>query len=1465
MIKAFFQIVLILCFIGEVLNGQCNISVNAGPDLKVCNIGDIITINGKVTGAVTEIFWDPATGLSNPKSPITKATVFGPQEYILTARGLSSQNLIVNGNFEAGNTGFTTDYVLGTNSCYGLGYLDCEGTYGVITNPQFGHAGFAPCGDHTSGGGLMMVLNGSAAFQNVWCQDVTVIPDMDYVFTAWVTSVVSASPAVLQFSINGNPIGPNFNSSGSTCLWEKYEVTWNSGGNTVAQICILNENTQTGGNDFAIDDLGFKKICEVKDTMKIEVEEIIVEIEEPELITCDNPMIKLNAKASSKGTGWTYQWTTSNGKIISGANSLEPTIKGPGTYYLTVCSPLPNCCLTKSIEVQGNIIPPDLLLISKDTLGCNNLSATILSRSLVSPLTYQWSGPNGFNSNDPLVVVLEAGKYILTITDEYNCKTIDSVNVFEIIDNPKISIQSNPINCKVDTARLIGSSSVAGSKFEWSGPNNTNFSKSEWNVVDTGIYILKVTSPSGCIKYDTVLLKKDQNLPIVNYQLDTITCLQDSSTIIVTTNRKIVNAQWQSSSWFYSLDTLSIKTGSAGVYELKVEADNGCITLLNIPVLADTIHPNLTASNDTISCLKTSIPLNSSNLDPTVNIRWYGPNGFVELKDSVYSNQAGKYQVIGLAKNGCSDTVQIELFVDTLKPDIKLLDDTLNCIKKSTVLKLSDSLTSIYSWSGPNNFSSSQKNPFVSKDGNYTVTASLPNGCSTTQILNIYLDVMLPILSTTNDTLTCKKDSIQLKATNDNANAAIQWKGPNGFNSILLNPYTSNPGNYNLVVTNPNGCSDSLTVTIFQDIGKPDLISNNDTLNCTKRTANLFAISSRDSLLFDWTGPAGFQSNNQNISVNTAGIYTIRISTFENCYSILNVEVLEDTLKPVLNLIIDTLNCLKTQTNLNFTTSDSLVSYKWTGPSNFSSNQKFPTITQGGKYNIIVVSPNTCSDVFVVDILQDTIKPLVQYTFDSINCFDREVELKATIVPANLIGEWTLNNQQKYKSNSILTKAGGTFTFDVINSNFCANSISFFVPVDTLTPDLTSNNDTINCNFPSVNLSAKSNTPGVQYQWKGPGTITSTQSNLLTLIPGTYTISIIASNGCINQKQSIVFIDTLKPSILTASDSIDCIHSEATLLATTNITNGIFRWTNNQNQILSTNALLKTKKGGAYFIEILNPSNGCISRKNQIVSEDSLIIKDVLIETIHPKCGAKTGSASVLEIIGGHQNIQFSIDQKRNYTKNPNFNPLLSGLYTLYVIDENKCEFQKDFEIVDLPFIDTDLAPEIAIGLGDSIRLDLTILPNRNLIKSIQWNPILNLSCNQCEDPFANPPETAIYNVTVIDTNGCISTKRIRIVVETPKVWVPNVFSPNGDNINDILWIHGSKEDVTRIHNFQIFDRWGNRVFETRNFQPNDQSKAWNGTFKDQKCNPGVYIYWAEVELINGQKWIIKGDITLIR
>lgn len=1465
MFKRILLNLLIIGFLSLQAFSQCNFSVNAGPDLKVCNAGDMITINGKVTGNPTEIFWTPATGLSNSKSPVTKATVTAPIEYILTARGLSTINIITNGNFEAGKTGFSTDYVVGTVPCYGAGYLDCEGTYDVINNPQLGHSAWAACGDHTSGSGLMMVINGAAAFQNVWCQNVPVLPDMDYVFTAWITSVHPSSPAVLQFSINGTNIGPNFTSSGVTCLWEKYEVIWNSGSNTNADICILNENTATGGNDFAIDDIGFRKMCEVKDTMKIEIEEIIVEIEEPQIATCDQPTQKLNAKASSNGPGWTYQWTTADGKIVSGANTPEPVIRGPGTYVLTVCSPLPNCCLTKSIEVTGRITPPDLLIILNDTLGCNNQSVSITTRSKIFPLDYYWNGPNGFSSGDPVIAVTEAGKYVLTIVDEYNCKTTDSVTVLEHLDNPKISITSNPINCKIDTARLIGSSTIPGSKFEWTGPNNSSSKSDTFNVVDSGVYVLKVTTPSGCVKFDSVRIKKDQLVPQLSYFADTLTCTNDSATILVNSNLKLINTNWQSQHAFRQLDTLYIKAHEAGRYSLQVEAINGCVNTLNIDLTADTVAPILNPIADTLTCLKLNANLISNSSDPFADIHWTGPNGFDSGLDSIQTNQGGNYSVIGTSKNGCADTAQVFIAMDTIHPKLQSSDDTLTCIKTSVNLQLSDVHSSAYSWTGPNNFTSTQKSPSINSPGVYVVTATLPNGCSSSQQIYISEDVAKPVIQVNNDTLTCKKDSLALNASKDQSGAFVEWKGPNGFASNQINPFITEPGNYQLVVTNPNGCKDSASLIIYQDIGKPDLNARNDTLNCLIRIVDLVANSSRDSLTYLWTGPNGFTANTKTISVNQGGTYTIRISTPEDCFSVLNVDVFEDTLKPDLQLIPDTLNCLKTQTNLLFNSNTQLISQDWSGPGNFNSTQKNPLITQGGIYTLKVTATNQCTELKTINIVQDTTRPIISAIPDSINCNKREVDLTANVTPSKLIGEWTLPNQQKIKANSIKTKAGGDFSFDVIGDNYCINSILINIPVDTIKPDLSVEDDTIDCRNNTAIIFATSQTLKLKYEWNGPFSYFSDLRGNVVDKPGQYYVKITAPNGCIQTDSAIVKIDTVKPKLDITKDSIYCGHPEASLFASTDIVNPLIAWIFQLPQLPQLGPSLKVKTGGQVDVEVLNNLNGCRKRVKVNIPQDSLIITDVIIDPVHPICGAKNGSAQIVKVIGGHNTIQYSIDQKKTFSPNTNFNPLPAGLYTLFVKDDKNCEFQKDFEIVELPFIETDLVPEITLTLGDSTRMDLDIIPDRLLVKSIHWNPSTFLSCSDCEDPIVKPLVTTDYEVTVIDTNGCQSVKRVRVVVETPKVWVPNVFTPNGDNVNDEVWVFGSKAEVTRINIFQIFDRWGNRVFENTNFQPNDSSKGWDGRYQDQKCNPGVYVYWAEVELTDGQKWIIKGDITLIR
>lgn len=160
-------------------------------------------------------------------------------------------NLLTNGDFELGNTGFFTQYTL--NNATGVP----EGVYSILQNPSTWHPNAASYGDHTTGNGLMMAING-AIQPNVivWSQTVSVSPNTFYTFSGWVSSWVSLSPAVLDIQINGNSIG-QVTAPSTTATWQQFSFTWNSGSSTSAQLSIVNLNTVAIGNDFALDDLEF--------------------------------------------------------------------------------------------------------------------------------------------------------------------------------------------------------------------------------------------------------------------------------------------------------------------------------------------------------------------------------------------------------------------------------------------------------------------------------------------------------------------------------------------------------------------------------------------------------------------------------------------------------------------------------------------------------------------------------------------------------------------------------------------------------------------------------------------------------------------------------------------------------------------------------------------------------------------------------------------------------------------------------------------------------------------------------------------------------------------------------------------------------------------------------------------------------------------------------------------------------
>ena len=129
---------------------------------------------------------------------------------------------------------------------------------------------------------------------------------------------------------------------------------------------------------------------------------------------------------------------------------------------------------------------------------------------------------------------------------------------------------------------------------------------------------------------------------------------------------------------------------------------------------------------------------------------------------------------------------------------------------------------------------------------------------------------------------------------------------------------------------------------------------------------------------------------------------------------------------------------------------------------------------------------------------------------------------------------------------------------------------------------------------------------------------------------------------------------------------------------------------------------------------------------------------------------------------------------------------------------------------------------------------------------------------------MAKPLFTIKYNVSAKDTMGCLATDEMTVTVEKPRlVVVPTGFTPNADNVNDVLYVHG-REGV-KVKVFKIYDRWGELVFAATDFKPNDEAFGWDGKFHGEPMNTGVFVWFMEVQYLDGATDVFKGNFTLLR
>ena len=142
-------------------------------------------------------------------------------------------------------------------------------------------------------------------------------------------------------------------------------------------------------------------------------------------------------------------------------------------------------------------------------------------------------------------------------------------------------------------------------------------------------------------------------------------------------------------------------------------------------------------------------------------------------------------------------------------------------------------------------------------------------------------------------------------------------------------------------------------------------------------------------------------------------------------------------------------------------------------------------------------------------------------------------------------------------------------------------------------------------------------------------------------------------------------------------------------------------------------------------------------------------------------------------------------------------------------------------------------------------------------------SPFASLSCLTCPNPSSRPVEDTRYALTIENTWGCRVTDLAEIEVVGLRVYAPNVFSPNFDHRNDEFYLQSPADYA--IHLFQVFDRWGNLLFERKNGLTNVPDDGWDGTRAGQPAAPGVYVWYATVVGLNGEEQLLSGDVTLMR
>jgi gliding motility-associated-like protein len=802
-----------------------------------------------------------------------------------------------------------------------------------------------------------------------------------------------------------------------------------------------------------------------------------------------------------------------------------------------------------------------------------------------------------------------------------------------------------------------------------------------------------------------------------------------------------------------------------------------------------------------------------------------------------------------------------------------------------------------YAWRFGNGNTSTLKDPIqtYTTPGQFKARLIITGngGCRDTLIRNINIGGPTGTF-TYGPLIGCPPLKVDFTSTTQNVKSFI-WDFSDGQTEFSIDSNNShlylNPGIYRPRIILEDGQDCRLPVTgnqIIRVVGVRSLIKPLERYQFCDTATIAFTDSSlvSSSIRFwRWDFGDGDTSNLQNPvhTFNRPGRYTVSlyVETIDNCSSIstLNEQVVIAP-TPILDIGGNLDLCLPATYTFRPTwvnPDTTMLNMKWNfGQGDTSSLLVPPVVTYPGVgvYTTLLTVNNqyNCPDTLIRTV---TVTEVADVLFGSlpvrVYCDSAIIAFQENVTARSPINVWTWDfgdgNISNNRNPTHTYSKPGTYRVKLqVNAiNGCISSGEFPGTIRVVaSPQVVPQRDTSFCLPANIDFAASlvpADTSQVNWLWdlgNGQQQASASASNILFGTPGVFRASVVATNpdGCTDRSFRVVTVNDT-PNVKVVQNTPVCLGKSVRLTAT-----GAdrYQW--------DTQPTLSCVNCGS---PTARPISTIIYRVTGSTFAGCSKVDTVLVRVISPKIlqtflgdSICLGESFRLFAAGmDFYNWSPAAGLSATNIASPLASPLTSTVYRVIASDSFNCFPDTAFVpvVVFLRPTVNIIQDKIIAPIGTSI----TITTQSANVTRWRWTPVAGLSCTNCPEPQFTAIRNIVYRVEVDNEGACPATDEVEVEVRclANEIFVPNTFSPNGDGRNDRFYPQGL--GVAGIKHMRVFNRWGELVFEKTNFNSNDPSQGWDGTYKGQILSPDVFVYMIDVLCSNNQIQELKGNITLLR